>query len=127
MGFADSADNVRIGSPSHLGRNLGILIALAAAVAGVVAYQMHAGKRNAERLAQFDTFRAAYAEACNAPAFAKEPPDVVRDEYLGSEPIQLAIAQQTAAIKSGNTTCETVAKALKAVDFTVPPPGPLPQ
>ena len=28
MAYADSADNVRIGSPSHLLRNLGILLAL---------------------------------------------------------------------------------------------------
>ncbi len=128
MAYADSAEgNVKIGSPSHLGRNLGILVALAAGVAGVVVYQMHTSKHDAALLAQFDSFRAAYADACNVPAFARQPPDVVRDEYLGSEPMQAAIVQQAAAIAAGSTTCEQVAAALKAVDFKVPPPGPPPQ
>ena len=87
MAYVDSAEgNVKIGSPSHLARNLGILIALAAGVAGVVAYQIHARAMDETRLAAFDQFRAAYAEGCNAPSFAAQPPDVVRDEYLGSHP-----------------------------------------
>lgn len=125
MGMAESADgDVKIGSPSHMGRNLGILAALVISVAGVVGYTMHASKQDETRLLKFNAFRAAYAEKCNVPAFAKGPaPEVVRDQYLTTPAIQAAIEAQTTALAAG-TSCADVAKALHAVDYSVPPAGP---
>ena len=125
MGMADAAD-VKIGSPSHMGRNLGIVIALAAGIAGVVFFTMRSSKQDEARLTKFDEFRAAYADKCNAPAFAKTQPDVVRDQYLTTPSIQAEMAKQTAALAAG-ASCADVVKALKAVDYAVPPAGPPPQ
>ena len=53
MGMADAADgNVKIGSPSHMGRNLGIVIALVLGVGGVVFFTMHGTKQDEARLAK---------------------------------------------------------------------------
>jgi hypothetical protein len=127
MGMANSADgDVKIGTPSHTGRNLGVVAALGIAIVGVVIYTMHASKQDDARLVKFDAFRRAYAEKCNVPAYAKEAPDVVRDQYLTTPTIEAAIDAQTTALAAG-ASCADVAKALHAVDYSVPPAGPAPQ
>src|SRR5579871_2473190 len=117
MGAAE-ADSLKIGTPSHTGRYVIIAVAAVALIGGVIGFQMFTGKQDASKVQAFDSFRALYAEKCNAPAYARAQPDVVRDDYLTSEPIQKAVAAQTAALNNG-ASCDDVVAALKAVDFKV--------
>ena len=121
--ITESDSSVRIGAPSHTGRYVGIAVAVVLLAGGVIGFQQFTSKQDAGKLQAFDTFRALYAEKCNAPAYAKAQPDVVRDDYLTSEPIQKAVAAQTKALGDG-ATCDDVVAALKTVDFKVPAPGP---
>jgi hypothetical protein len=114
--------HVKIGAPSHIVRNLGVIVALAAAGAGIYTFQKISTQKDEVRLEQFDSFRAAYAEKCNVPSFAGPAPEVLRDAYLTSSILQNAMATQLAALNAG-ASCEDVTKAMKAVDFALPQPS----
>jgi hypothetical protein len=110
---------VKIGAPSHLVRNVAVVVAAAGLGLGIWAYSAHSATQDAQRLAPFDQFRSLYAEKCGVPSYAGPAADVVKDAYLTSAPIRDAITKQTTALQ-GNTTCEEVQAALKSVDFIVP-------
>ncbi|SRR5258706_11089690 len=127
MAAADPLDgDTKLRSPWHMGRNLLILGMLAAAAVAAIMFTMHSSGADTARMVRFDAFRQAYADKCNVPAYAKAPPDVIKEAYLGSVPLQAAVDEQASALASG-ATCEAVARALKAKDFAVPAPGPAPQ
>jgi len=120
-----SGENVKIGAPSHLVRNLAVLIGLVGLGVGIWAWTAHSATVDAQRLAPFDQFRAIYADKCGVPSYAGPAPEVVRDAYLTSTPIRDAITKQTAALQ-GSASCEDVQAALKSVDFIVPKATPTP-
>jgi hypothetical protein len=120
-----SGSHVKIGAPSHLVRNLAVVVAIGGLAAGIWAYSSHAAAQDVQRLAPFDQFRALYAEKCGVPSYAGAPADVVKDAYLTSTHVQDAVAKQTVALQ-GNATCEDVQSAMRAVDFIVPKATPAP-
>jgi hypothetical protein len=121
-----SGGHVKIGAPSHLARNLGVLLALGGLGVGIWLWTARSNAQDAQRLAPFDQFRSVYADKCGVPSYAGAAPDVVKDAYLTSTNVQQAVAKQLAAL-SGGATCEDVQAAMKSVDFVVPKaPAPTP-
>ncbi len=114
--------HVRIGAESHVGRNVGIIVAVVALGAAIFGFTSYSNKQDATKLAQLETFRAAYADKCEAPAFRGEAAALVKDTYLRSERLQAAVEKQQAALNAG-TPCDEIARALKAADFPMPSPS----
>ena len=108
--------HVRIGAESHVGRNVGIVVGVVALSAAIFGFTSYSNKQDAAKLAQSRSFRAAYAEKCEAPAFRGEASPLLKDTYLRSERLQAAVDKQQSALASG-TPCDEVARALKAADF----------
>lgn len=108
--------HVKIGAASHVGRNATIAVAALAIGLGVVAYTIHAGREDSALMARLESFRMAYAEKCDAPAFQSEASPVLKDTYLKSEKLQAVVDKQQAALAAG-TPCEEISRALRAADF----------
>lgn len=111
--------HVRIGAESHVGRNVGIVVGVVALGAAIFGFTSYSNKQDAAKLAQLESFRAAYADKCEAPAFRGEAAPLLKDTYLRSERLQAAVGKQQAALSSG-TPCDEIARALKAADFPMP-------
>jgi hypothetical protein len=114
--------HVKIGAESHAGRNVGILVGVVAIGAVIFGVTTYMSRQDAAKLSQLETFRAAYADKCEAPAFRGEAAPLLKDTYLKSERLQAAVDKQQAALSSG-TPCEEVARALKTADFPMPQPS----
>lgn len=114
--------HVKIGAESHVGRNVGILVGVVAVAAVIFGVTSYMSRQDAAKLSQLETFRAAYADKCEAPAFRGEAAPLLKDTYLKSERLQAAVATQQSALSSG-TPCEEIARALKAADFPMPQPS----
>lgn len=112
--------HVRIGVESHVGRNVGIIAGVVALGAGIFGFTSYSNKQDGAKLARLESFRSAYAEKCEAPAFRGEAAPLLKDTYLRSERLQAAVEKQQAALSSG-TPCDEVARALKTADFPMPP------
>lgn len=108
--------HVKIGAESHVARNVGIVAAVVAFGAAIFMYTSYSGKQDAAKLAQLESFRAAYAEKCEAPSFRGEAPALLKDTFLRSDRLQAAVDKQNAALQSG-APCDEIARALKAADF----------
>jgi hypothetical protein len=108
--------HVRIGAESHIGRNVGIVVGVVALSVAIFGFTSYSNKQDAGKLARLETFRAAYAEKCEAPAFRGEAPSMLKDTYLRSERLQAAVEKQQSALASG-TPCDEVSRALRAADF----------
>lgn len=119
-----SGSHVKIGAPSHAGRNLGIALGVIALGGGMAFYQVRTSRSHAAAVAELEAFRAAYAETCEAPSWRGEAPAVMRDSFLKSSRLQETVAKQKAALAGGAAACEDVAKALRAADFPLPAPAP---
>ena len=92
--------HVRIGAESHAGRNVGIVVGVVALSAAIFGFTSYSNKQDAAKLARLETFRAAYAEKCEAPAFRGEAPSMLKDAYLRSERLQAAVdKQQVGAVR----------------------------
>jgi hypothetical protein len=111
--------HVEIGAESHVGRNVGILVGVVALSAAIFGFTSYSNKQDAAKLAQLESFRAAYADKCEAPSFRTESPALLKDTFLRSERLQAAVEKQHAALNAG-TPCEDVARGLKAADFPMP-------
>jgi len=111
--------HVRIGAESHAGRNIGIVVGVVALGAAIFGFTSYSNKQDSAKLAQLGSFRAAYADKCEAPAFRGDAAQLLKDTYLRSERLQAAVDKQLAALNSG-TPCDEVARALKAADFPMP-------
>jgi hypothetical protein len=120
-----SGGHVKIGAPSHLVRNLIVLVAIVGGAAAIWGWSRYSSARDDAKLAPFDQFRALYAEKCSVPSYAGPQPEIVQNAYLTSTPIRDAVAKQMTALQ-GNASCEDVQAALKSVDFTVPKATPAP-
>ena len=114
--------HVRIGAESHVGRNVGIVVGVVALAAGIFGFTSYSNKQDAAKLAQLESFRSAYADKCEAPAFRSEATSRLKDTYLRSERLQAAVEKQQAALSSG-TPCDEVARALRAADFPMTQPS----
>ena len=124
MGVANVDWGVKIGAPSHLIRNLVIVLGGLAAIAAIWAWQRNANQTDAQKLGGFDAFRAAYADTCGAPDYKAVQPDVVSNAYVDSPALQIAIAKQLTVLEAqGTQACWDVVKELRAIDFVVPKPG----
>jgi hypothetical protein len=108
--------HVKIGAESHAGRNVAILVGVVALGAAIFGFTSYSNKQDAAKLAQLESFRAAYAEKCEAPSFRGEAAPLVKDTYLRSDRLQAAVEKQQAALRGG-APCEDVARALRAADF----------
>ena len=117
--------HVKIGAESHVGRNLGIVIGVVALGAGIFGFTSYSNKKDAGKLAQLESFRAAYAEKCEAPSFRGDISPMLRDSYLRSERLQTAVDKQQAALSAG-TPCDEIARGLRAADFPMTPPSSTP-
>jgi hypothetical protein len=115
--------HVKIGAAHHYARNAAIGASAVAVAIGVLAFSSYSGRQDAVKLSQLEAFRAAYAEKCEAPEFAGEAPPLLRDTFLRTEELQLAVAKQQAALEAG-APCEEIARALKTADFPMPPKAP---
>lgn len=115
-----SGSHVKIGTPSHAGRNLGMVIGVLALGGGIAWFTMHGSKADTANLAKLDTFRAAYAQKCDAASFRGEPSPMLRDTYVRSTRLQETVDKQSAALAAG-TSCDDVLKALKNADFPLAP------
>lgn len=114
--------HVRIGSESHVGRNVGIVVGVVALSAAIFGFTTYSNKQDAAKLARLETFRSAYAEKCEAPSFRGDAPPLLKDTYLRSDRLQAAVEKQQSALASG-TPCDEIARALKGADFPMPPPS----
>jgi hypothetical protein len=121
-----SGSHVKIGTPSHMGRNVGMAIGVLALGGGIAWFTMHGSKADTANLVKLDAFRAAYAAKCEAPSWKGEAPPMLRDTYLRSTRLQEAVDKQAAALASG-TACEDVLKALKGADYPLPSAQPAAQ
>jgi hypothetical protein len=115
--------NVKIGAETHRGRNIGIVVGVLVLVVGIVAFTMYSNSQDAAKLTHLESFRALYADKCDAPAYREPAPQLIRDTYLRSESVQAVVAKQQAALQAG-TPCEEVARALKTADFLLPSAKP---
>jgi hypothetical protein len=115
--------HVKIGAESHVGRNVGIVVGVVALIAAIVGFTSYSNRQDAAKLTQLESFRAAYAEKCEAPAFRGEAAPLLRDTYLRSERLQAAVEKQQAALQAG-APCEEVGRALKVADFPMPAAQP---
>lgn len=115
--------HVRIGAESHVGRNVGIVVGVLAVGALIIGFTTYSNKADAAKLTQLDSFRAAYADKCDAPAFRAPASALLKDTYLRSAALQSVVDKQAAALASG-TPCEQIAHALKVADFPLPTPSP---
>jgi len=111
--------HVKIGAESHLGRNLGIGLGALVLVAGIVGFTAYSSKQDASKLSQLESFRADYAEKCEAPSFRGDAAPLLRDTFLRSERLQAVVEKQRAALQAG-APCEEIARALKTADFPMP-------
>jgi hypothetical protein len=111
--------HVKIGGESHLGRNVGIVVGVVALAGVIFGFTSYSNRQDATKLAQLDSFRAAYADKCEAPSFRTEAAPLLKDTFLRSERLQAAVEKQQAALASG-TPCDEIARALKAADFPMP-------
>src|SRR3954451_5453013 len=93
--------HVKIGAESHVGRNVGIGVAVIALGAAIIGFTSYSNKQDDAKLEKLSAFRAAYAEKCEAPAFRAEPTNMLKDTYLHSERLQAAVEKQHAALQSG--------------------------
>jgi hypothetical protein len=118
--------HVKIGAESHTGRNVGILIGVALLGAAIFGFTSYSNKQDASKLAQLESFRAAYADKCEAPSFRGEAAPLLKDAYLRSERMQAAVETQQAELQAG-APCEEIARALKAADFPLPQASSSPQ
>lgn len=124
MGSEDiSGGHIKIGTTSHLVRNVMMVAAVATIGGGIWVFQSSTNKTNAAALTKLETFRAAYAEKCDAPSWRGESAPLVRETYLRSTKLQDTVSKQQTAL-SGGATCEDVFKALKAADLPMPTPVP---
>jgi hypothetical protein len=114
--------HVRIGAESHVGRNVAIVVGVVALGAAIFGFTSYSNKQDAAKLAQLESFRAAYADKCEAPSFRGEAAPLLKDTYLRSERLQAAVDKQQAALNAG-APCEEIARALKAADFPMPQPS----
>lgn len=114
--------HVKIGVESHAGRNVGILVAVVAVGAAIFGFTSYSNRQDASKLARLESFRAAYADKCEAPSFRADSSSVLKDAYLRSERLQAAVEKQQAQLSSG-VPCDEVARALKAADFPMPQPS----
>jgi hypothetical protein len=117
--------HVKIGVESHAGRNVGISIGAVALSAAIFGFTSYSNKKDAALLARLESFRGAYAEKCEAPAFRGAAAPLLKDAFLRSERLQAAVDNQSLALGSG-TPCEEIARALKAADFPLPQQAPTP-
>jgi hypothetical protein len=108
--------HVKIGAESHVGRNVGIGVAVIALGAAIIGFTSYSNKQDDAKLEKLSAFRAAYAEKCEAPSFRAEPTSMLKDTYLHSERLQAAVEKQHAALQSG-TPCDEIARSLKQADF----------
>ncbi len=111
--------HVKIGVESHIGRNVGILVGVVAVGAAIFGFTSYSNRQDATKLAQLESFRAAYAEKCEAPSFRGESTSLLKDTYLRSERLQAAVEKQQAQLSSG-VPCDEISKALRAADFPIP-------
>ena len=114
-----SGSHVKIGAPSHLSRNLLFLAGAMVLGAGVFLFYRQSATADAARLAKLDSFRFAYAEKCDAPAWRTEAASAMRDAYLSSTTMQAVVDREAEQLASG-VACEDIAKALKTADFPIP-------
>jgi hypothetical protein len=108
--------HIKIGIAHHYVRNAAIGAAAVLMGLGVVAYSSYSSRQDASKVAELETFRAAYAEKCEAADFTGDAAPLLRDTYLRSDRLQQAVAKQKAALAAG-APCEEVARSLKAADF----------
>ncbi len=109
-------DDDKIGAAKHTGRNMGVLVGVLALGGGIWWFQMSSKKQDEGKLADLEAFRAAYAQKCEAPAFAGKASEVLVDAYLNSATLPGAVQKQLTLLNSG-TSCDEVTRALKAADF----------
>ncbi len=114
-----SGSHVKIGAPSHLGRNLLFLAGSLVLGAGVFLFYRQSAAGDAERVARLDAFRAAYAEKCDAPAWRTEAASAMRDSYLSSTTMQAVVDREAQQLAAG-VACEDITRALKGADFPIP-------
>lgn len=114
--------HVRIGAESHVGRNVGIVVGVVAIGAAIFGFTSYSNKQDAAKLGQLESFRSAYADKCEAPAFRGEATSLLKDTYLRSERLQAAVAKQQAALNAG-APCDEIARALRAADFPTSQPS----
>ncbi len=114
--------HVKIGAESHVGRNVGILVGVVALGAAIFGFTSYSNRQDASKLAQLESFRAAYADKCEAPSFRGEAAPLLKDTFLRSERLQAAVERQQSALQAG-TPCEEIARALRAADFPMPAPA----
>jgi hypothetical protein len=111
--------HVKIGAESHVGRNVGIGVAVVALGAAIIGFTSYSNKQDDAKLEKLAAFRAAYAEKCEAPSFRGDANGLLKDSYLRTERLQAAVEKQHAALQSG-TPCDEIARALKQADFPMP-------
>jgi hypothetical protein len=108
-----------IGAPSHLRRNLWLVLLCAGAAAVIGAYDSFVGRTDGVEMQRLEQFRGAMAERCEAPGFDRAPLPIERDMYLHNASIRAAVDHQYAALGAG-ADCEQVIAALRAADYPIP-------
>jgi hypothetical protein len=111
--------HVKIGAASHAARNIAIVVGAVVLGIAIVAFTSLSRGQDAEKLSKLESFRAAYAEKCDAASFRGEAAPLLRDTYLKSDRLQAVVEKQHSALKAG-APCEEIGRALRSADFPMP-------
>lgn len=114
-----SGSHVKIGAASHVGRNVGFLVGAVLAGGAIFGFYRYSMQKDNGELAKLESFRAAYAQKCDAPAWRNEVSPIMRDTYLNSSDLRATVETQLTKLNAG-ASCDDVLKALKTASFPMP-------
>ncbi len=116
---ANRPEDTHIGPAPHVGRNVGIALAILFMVALATVYMVFGRRADAREAQQLEAFASAFAAKCDPAAIGEITP-LQRRAYVRSDALQAAIDKQSAALAAG-ADCRDVYSALRAADFPLPP------
>ena len=114
-----SGSHVKIGTTSHMGRNVGMLVGVVLLGGAIFGFYRYSSQKDTAELGKLEAFRSAYAQKCDAPAWKNDVSPMLRDTYLNSSDLRGTVDAQLTKLNAGGS-CDDVMKALKAASFPMP-------
>lgn len=116
---ANRLDDTHIGPAPHVGRNVGIALAILVLAALATVYMVFGRRADAREAQRLEAFASTFAAKCDPDAIGPITP-LQRHAFVQSDALQATIEKQLAALEAGGD-CRAVYQALRAADFPLPP------